>query len=478
MHGQAPFHILMPGWKHTLLEGLLNRIALKSECRFSYVMHPEYTADEWSQRLPQSGIYFFREYLTQRMPEPDNGLLGSLEQNGVPTIHNMIMGDSIVSKLPYAEALGYATFLARRMFELFGAIRPSVIVGGFDGIHGSLALAVAKRMNIPWFALQFSVIPAGLAGFCDKMLPSARIALPPRPLDELKALASASLRDFEKRRIHAPAYIAPPPLPLAGKIARLPQRLRALQRTVRNSRSRRYLQFTEARPYHSVPAAIDYFRRAARSRKALSRIHALKEPPAFPYVLFGLHLQPEVSTDVWASYFSNQVWVIELLSRSIPATHKLMVKVHKSDIANYSAEQYAKMQSFPGVELVGPFADTREFIEKADLIVSIQGTMGLEGALIGKPVIMLGDSPFAILPSVSRIGEITDLPSLMRKKLAESPPSRAQILDGYASFLAPYLPASYNDWRVHITDGEIDHYVLLFDALKRYVADLQRIPPS
>jgi Capsule polysaccharide biosynthesis protein len=354
---------------------------------------------------------------------------------------------------------------------LFGAIKPSVIVGGFDGIHGSLALAVSRRMNIPWYALQFSVIPAGLAGFCDQMTPAARVSLNPLPLDELKALASASLRDFEQRRIQAPAYIAPPQLPLAGKIARLPQRLRALQRTVRNSRSRRCLQFTEAPPYYSVPAAIGYFRRAARSRKALFGIRALKEPPAFPYVLFGLHMQPEVSTDVWAPYFSNQLWVIELLSRSIPATHKLMVKVHKSDIANYSPEQYAKMQSFPGVELVAPFADTRDFIEKADLIVSIQGTMGLEAALIGKPVIMLGDSPFVIFPSVSRIGELTDLPSLMREKLAASPPSHAKILDAYAAYLTPYLRASYNDWRLRITEEEIDHYVLLFDALKRYVAD-------
>ena len=45
------------------------------------------------------------------MPEPDPRLLASLEQDGIPTIHNMIMGDSIVSKLRYDDALGYATFL-------------------------------------------------------------------------------------------------------------------------------------------------------------------------------------------------------------------------------------------------------------------------------------------------------------------------------------------------------------------------------
>ena len=157
------------------------------------------------------------------------------------------------------------------MFELFGAIKPSVIIGAFDAIHGSLALAVAKKMNIPWFALQFSVIPAGLASFCDKMYPAARVLLSPRPFDELHALASVSLRDFENRRIQAPAYIAPAPLPLAGKVANLPNRLSALQRKLRRSRSRKFLQFTSGRHNYSVSAAIEYFRHAARSRKALSR---------------------------------------------------------------------------------------------------------------------------------------------------------------------------------------------------------------
>ena len=104
--------------------------------------------------------------------------------------------------------------------------------------------------------------------------------------------------------------------------------------------------------------------------------------------------------------------------------------------------------------------------------------MGLEAALIGKPVIMLGDSPLRFYSSVSRIREITDLPSLIRKKLAESSPSRAQILDAYASFLAPYLPASYNDWRLQLSDDEIDHYVALFDALRQYLQAAQLPAPS
>lgn len=453
---------------------------MQGEYRISYIAPPRYTPQEWPERPLQANIHFLRDDLKQRMPAPDHQLLASLEQGGVPTVHNMIMGDRIVSKLRYGDALGYATFLAQRLIELFSSVKPSVIVGGFDAIHSGLALAVAKRINIPWFALNFSVIPPGLACFCDRMSPTARVLTNVRPSSELQSLAEASLQKFENRKIQAYAYIAPPPLSLAGKMAKLPRRLLALHRTIRRSRLREFLQFTEERTDHSVSAVLEHFRGTSRARKALSEFRALNDPPGTPYVFFGLHFQPESSIDVLAPFFSNQMWVIELLSRSIPPTHKLLVKIHKSDISNYSREQLDKMQSFPGVELVAPFADTRNFIQNAGLIVAIQGTIGLEAALFGKPVIMLGESPVTIFPSASGIGEIADLPSLIRSKLAGSPPSRTDIVNAYAAYMAPFSPASHNDWTARITADEIDNYVVLFDALKQHVLSREndRLPTA
>jgi hypothetical protein len=474
MNQKTAFHIVTVGWDHTLITSLYDRIEAKSEHCISHIVPPRYTPHEWPDRSPQPNIHFFRDDLKRYMPSPDHQLLASLEQDGIPTVHNMIMGDRIASKLRYGDALGYATFLAQRLVELFSSIKPSAIIGSFDAIHGGLALAVARRVNIPWFALNFSVIPPGLACFCDRMSPAARVPISARPLSELEFLAETSLQQFENKKLQAPAGIAPRPLSLAGKLAKLPRRFVALHRTIHKSRLREFVQFTEDRTNYSVSAVMSHFYRAARARKALYRIRALSEPPVTPYILFGLHMQPESSIDAWAPYFSNQMWVIELLSRSIPPTHKLLVKIHKSDISNYSREQFAKMQSFPGVELVAPFSDSRKFIENADLIVSIQGTMGLEAALLGKPVIMLGDSPVTIFPSAARIGEIPDLPILIRSKLAESPPSRTEIVNAYASYLAPFLPASHNDWTVRKTVEEIDNYVILFNALKQYVLERKK----
>ncbi len=191
--------------------------------------------------------------------------------------------------------------------------------------------------------------------------------------------------------------------------------------------------------------------------------------PSAPYALFGLHRQPEASIDVWAPFFSNQMWVVELLARSIPPTHKLMVKIHKSDVANYSREQLDRMRSFPGVELVEPFADTRRFVENADLLFAIQGTIGLEAALLGKPVIVLEESPLTFFPSVSPMGKITDLPELVQRKLSERAPARSQILDAYVEYLRPFAPAAHNDWTIKPGDREIAGFVDLFAELARFI---------
>ena len=50
------------------------------------------------------------------------------------------------------------------------------------------------------------------------------------------------------------------------------------------------------------------------------------------------------------SIFSNQMRVIGLLSRSMPPTHTLLVKLHKSDVGNYSREQLEMMKAQVDIE--------------------------------------------------------------------------------------------------------------------------------
>jgi hypothetical protein len=383
------------------------------------------------------------------------------------------MSDRLVSKLAYHEALGYATHLARRLAMLYRETQPSVVIGGFDALHGSLAFAVAKQLNIPWCALLFSSIPSGQVAVCIDLAPASMITLDCRPVNELRLRAEKLLRDFEERKIQAAAYIPPNLFSLSFILRQIPVQIRALVEVIRRRRLKPYLKYTDFLKSYSIAGL---FREAFRLRKNIWRLHRqqlLGTPGEGRYAFFGLHMQPESSIDVFTHFFSNQVRVIELMSRSIPPTHRLLVKLHKSDAPNYSGAYLAQLSRFPGVELVSPYADTYEFIKNADLIFAIQGTIGLEGALLGKPVLMFGDSPTKILPSVSTVGKATDLPRLVREKLDESKPSRAEIVEALVCYLAPFYPASGNDWSVVPTDPQIDGYVQLFAALAGYCEEMR-----
>jgi len=463
-------HIATVGWDPSLIVGIYDRIADKFSNNFSHLPHPKYTPYNWPIDVSKENIHFIGKTDSCEMPPPNYELLASLERNGIPTIHNMIMGDRVVSKLDYDDALSYATFLVGNMIEKITAIRPSIVIGAIDGIHGSLGLAVCKYLNVPWFCLHFSIIPPGHVCFCDNVLPAARISLDTKSsMVERQALASESLRRFENRDIEAMAYIAPKPLSILGKLWNLPTRIGPLIATISRGRRSKTLRYTEGVARYSVMAALIQFMNASRARSALARLKVLSEPIESPFVFFGLHMQPESTVDVWAPFYSNQIWVIELLARSLPPTHKLLVKIHKSDVSNYSRQQLKQITSLPSVEIVEPFADSQRFIKKADLIVSIQGTIGLEGALYGKPVIMLGDSPNLIFSSVSCIGNLADLPALVREKLSAQESDREQIVADYANFLRPFMPASSNDWSGRKSDEEIDGYVRLFGKLSKYV---------
>jgi hypothetical protein len=462
-------HFVTVGTTQIMMEILWERIAAKGGMRFSHIVHPMLVPESWEKGAAPGNVHFFSNDDAPRIPSPDRDLLASLERDDVPTVHNMILSDRVVSKLNYSEALAYSTFLTRRLMSLYETLKPSAVIGAFDALHGSLGFAVAKKMGIPWFALNFSVIPPGFACFCDRLSPAARVELDEHPLYDVESVADASIEKFESRKIQAPAYLAPPPRSLAAKLENLPDRILALYRTTLKIRRRQFLKFVEYSSGHNVWAVLRHYRRTARARAALAKIRTVTEPPNVPYALFGLHVQPESSIDVWAPFFSNQLWVIELLARSIPPTHRLLVKIHKSDAANYSHEQLDRMRSYPGVELVAPFADTRQFIDKADLLFSIQGTIGLEGALLGKPVIVLGESPVILFPSAAPIGKISELPELVRRKLAERPPTRREILVAYREFLRPFAPAGHNDWTIRPDDREIDGYARLFAALSRHL---------
>jgi hypothetical protein len=464
------FHVVSVGWGPGLISGLLDKIEDRTGYRFSHVVLTRPDLDALSGgRQGREPAYCLREAGAAKMHEADLQLLESLEQPGVPTIHNMIMGDRVTRRLEYREALEYATFLSRRLADLYRQIQPSVVIGAFDSLHAGLALAVARQSQIPWFALHFTAIPKGLCCFCTGMAPGTAIAIRSPDGCSLRTQAERTLVEFEQRESEAAAYSSANNTAMI--IRRLPKHVSVLYNAVKRLLTGRSDRFTEQ-------SAWDLCRQYLRKRVNLYRLPTdwfCEAPPVTPYLFFGLHMQPESSIDVWAPFHADQFNVIESNARSMPPTHQLLVKVHGSDADNYSRADLGRLRRLPGVSLVSPFARSRDFIENASLVLAIQGTMALEAALLGKPVLMFGESDVVRLPSVSRVAAITELPGQVRAKLSERRPDRDAIIRGLIAYLSPYAPAMLNDWDVLASPAEIDALTDRFRELHDFLQAQQPV---
>ncbi len=106
-----------------------------------------------------------------------------------------------------------------------------------------------------------------------------------------------------------------------------------------------------------------------------------------PYILFGLHKQPEASIDVCGRYFENQFENIINLWRQLSTDWRLVVKEHSNAIGDRSLWFYRKLDRYPGIVLADETIDSLLLIRNSRLVATNTGTLALEAALLGIPSI-------------------------------------------------------------------------------------------
>ncbi len=134
---------------------------------------------------------------------------------------------------------------------------------------------------------------------------------------------------------------------------------------------------------------------------------------AQPYAALFLHVCPERSVDVVASWFSNQLEVIRTIRRALPSRFALLIKEHPSATGAQTLEFYKQLSEIPNLTLLNARVDSRELMRGAELVFTISGTAALEAALLGTPAIIFCNVFFARLPLVKRCTSPEQLPALI-----------------------------------------------------------------
>jgi len=443
-------HITSIGWGSILIEGMLDRVQERcNNIRFTHIVLTSADVLELERNGSRNDATPIRISLKEPLPEPDLALLASLETDDVPTIHNMILGDRIVRKLPRKLALSYATLLANRMRTILEKHRPDIVIGGFDSIHGAMGLAVCRSLGIPWVAMAFTVLPSGLMGFCNKISPNGLLPILREIDDALMVETNSAYESFVSRARATPCYNGI--RPISTILWRIPVNIKNLVAEL----LRKFAGSTSNYNCHGLLNKLQMWFLNNYNYIMFRHSFYLRTPPTDRFALFTLHMQPESSIDAWAPFFSDQLQLINVIARAMPPDLRLLVKLHRSDPHPHTPRPSRALMSLPGVTLVHPTANARDFIERAELVFGIQGTACLEAALIGKPVLMFGDSPYLQFPSVQSVKTFTDLPTQIRYMVSKPAPSKNEILKAYAGYLSQFMPAVFNDWTKPISEESI-----------------------
>jgi hypothetical protein len=108
------------------------------------------------------------------------------------------------------------------------------------------------------------------------------------------------------------------------------------------------------------------------------------------YVFYALQVEPETSTTVLAPEFNNQMAIIDLIVKSLPADVLFVIKEHMPAVGRRPDDFYEWLSEIPNVRLAHPKSDAPSLARNAALVVTLTGTIGIEAATAGVPVLTFG----------------------------------------------------------------------------------------
>ena len=135
------------------------------------------------------------------------------------------------------------------------------------------------------------------------------------------------------------------------------------------------------------------------------------------FVFLPLQVQPESSIDVMGQGWRDQAYTARVLADALaPLGIGVAVKEHAHFMWRRDLDFWPQFDVHPNIATVDPFADSRELMKHAVFTVTATGTVGLEAALLGLPVVTGAPMPWSELGSVAHLRDPDELPDFIARR--------------------------------------------------------------
>ncbi|MEO5883659.1 MAG: hypothetical protein ABIQ06_14670 [Caldimonas sp.] len=153
------------------------------------------------------------------------------------------------------------------------------------------------------------------------------------------------------------------------------------------------------------------------------------------FVYYPLHVPGDMALTLRTPHLLDQLGLIDFVCRSAPDSHVVAIKEHPAMIGAMDAGRLLELLNrYDNLRLLAPANNNYRVLERADAVVSVNSKTGAEAALLGKPVLVLGDAFYRHSPLVTAVDNLKDLPAALAAILA-TPPARPDA-DAVARYFA------------------------------------------
>ena len=382
-------------------------------------------------------------------PEPSAARLQDIEARcGTPCVWQYLAADRFLCRRSYAENLRALDTQAAFWEAYLPRVRPGLLVGEVSHFHNWFAWAEGRAHGVPYAHLVPARVPGHTAVGDGPYEHQAQVREMYRRFQEQgvpdawRQRARAFIEEFQNRTgraTHLPPVSAWYQSPVGS--GTLPTFVRELGRWF--SDERRW-DYTIVSPGEKLATWMGD--RVRKARLTWSGVFAAEADLKDPFVFFPLHLQPEATTLVRGQFFQDMLAVVRNLALSLPVGYRLVVKEHDVMFGRRAVGFFRELQRMPNVVIISPYASGPALVRKAAAIAVVTGTVGWDGILLGKPVVVMGESFFAPYKGVAHVTDPTRLPQVM-KGLLRQPGFDAEDRETFvAAVLACLVPASMDDF--------------------------------
>jgi hypothetical protein len=358
-----------------------------------------------------------------RSEPPDMEFLERMERElGVDTLWRLRDAERWIPGYTYTQVLSAMTLMLKYLEREFTEHRPDAVFGFTTAtMYGLACFYMAHRFGIPCFEMTNTRLR-------ERYVIEDQAAGETFPHVNTRYAELLAGRDNQALIPEAQRYIE--------QFRAAPARADGMKRVLEISSSRGSLHVrriwslaritywyyfghyrNDPEQLHPLKQVLDTLRLVVRQRRLKRGVFEV--PVAGErYAYYPMHLQPEATTAVLSPFWVDQLALIENLARSLPVGMRLYVKEHMPMLGYRPHRDYERLRAIPNVRLMHPGVSPHELIRKADIVLTITGTAGIEALLLGTRVITFGEVFYNVVPRIRKVRAIADLPKVIRETLA------------------------------------------------------------